>query len=412
LEFLRTTLENGLEIVAECNGEAHSTAVGFFVNTGARDESPDLAGVSHFLEHMAFKGTARRSADDVNREFDEMGAQYNACTSEEHTVFFASVLPEQQDRVLGLLADILRPALREEDFRTEKQVILEEIRMYEDQPPFGADEKCRAAHWGSHPLGQSVLGSLESVGKLSVEAMRAYLDARYVPGNIALVAAGRVDFDLLARSARRYCGAWEPGPAQRTVEPPVHRRGFHVLRKESATQAYAVQMAAGPTATDDDRYAAKLLAAIVGDETGSRLFWELTDRGLAESASMGHYEFEGAGLMITYLCCDPSIAADNLQRILDLYRRVESEGVAQAELEQAKNKVSSRIVLSGERPRGRLFVVGGDWLHRRQYRSVRADLDALAAITLDDVTNVVAKYPLSSATTLIVSPLEKIAPPR
>ncbi len=412
MEFLRSTLENGLEIIAECNGEAHSTAVGFFVNTGARDESPELAGVSHFLEHMAFKGTARRSGDDVNREFDEMGAQYNACTGEEHTVFFASVLPEQQDRVVGLLADILRPALREQDFQTEKQVILEEIRMYEDQPPFGADEKCRAAHWGSHPLGQCVLGSLESVGGLSVEAMRAYWNARYVPGNMALVAAGRIDFNALARSARRYCGEWEPSPASRVVQPPVHHRGFHVLRKESAAQAYAVQMTAGPTATDDDRYAAKLLAAIVGDETGSRLFWELTDPGLAESASMGHYEFEGAGLLITYLSCDPGLAAGNLQRILDLFRRVESEGVTQAELNQAKNKVSSRIVLSGERPRGRLFVLGGDWLFRRSYRSVRADLDELAAITLDDVTNVVAKYPLSSGTTLIVSPLAEIPPPR
>jgi predicted Zn-dependent peptidase len=412
LEFLRSTLENGLEIVAECNGQAHSTAIGFFVNTGARDESPELAGISHFLEHMAFKGTAQRSGDDVNREFDEMGAQYNACTGEEHTVFFASVLPEHQDRVLGLLADILRPALREEDFQTEKQVILEEIRMYEDQPPFGADEKCRNVHWRGHPLGQSVLGSMESVGKLTVEAMRAYLRARYVPGNIALVATGRVDFDALVRSAQRYCGDWEPSPASRIVQPPVHRRGFHHVRKESATLAYAVQMTAGPTATDGDRYAAKLLAAIVGDDTGSRLFWELIDPGLAESASMGHYEFEGAGLMVTYLGCDPSLATENLQRIHDLFRRVESESVAQAELDQARTKVSSRVVLSGERPRGRLFVVGDDWLHRRQYRSVRDDLDSLAAMTLDDVTNVVAKYPLSSGTTLIISPLNDIAPPR
>lgn len=412
MEFLSATLENGLQIVAECNGEAYSSAFGFFVNTGARDEVAAVAGVSHFLEHMAFKGTATRSADDVNREFDEMGAQYNAFTGEEHTVFFASVLPEHQDRVVGLLADILRPALREEDFNTEKQVILEEIHMYEDQPPFGADEKCRAAHFGTHPLGQSVLGTLQSVGELPVDAMREYFRARYVPGNITLAAAGRIDFDALLQTARRCCGAWEAANGGRVVQSAPRHAGFHILTKESAAQFYAVQMTAGPAATDTDRYPAKVLAAILGDETGSRLFWELVDPGLAETASVGHCEFEGAGAMITYLCCDPDDAEENLQRLLDLFRRVEREGVDKAELDQAKNKVSSRIVLSGERPRGRLFAVGSDWVHRREYRSVRDDLEALAAITVDDLADVLAKYPLSASTTLAVGPLSELPPPR
>jgi predicted Zn-dependent peptidase len=412
LEFRRSTLENGLEIVAECNGQAYSAAFGFFVNTGARDETAAVAGVSHFLEHMVFKGTPTRNADDVNCEFDEMGAQYNAYTGEEHTVFFASVLPEHQDRVVGLLADILRPALREDDFNTEKQVILEEIHMYEDQPPFGADEKCRAAHFGPHPLGQSVLGTLQSVGDLSVNAMREYFRARYVPGNVTLAAAGCVEFDALVQTARRCCGRWESARAERVVRPAPRQAGFHVLSKESATQLYAVQLAAGPTATDLDRYPAKLLAAILGDDTGSRLFWELVDPGLAETASVGHCEFDGAGAFLTYLCCDPDCADENLQRILDLFRHAEEEGVTKAELEQAKNKVSSRIVLSGERPRGRLFAVGGDWVHRREYRSVRDDLDALAAITVDDLMAVLAKYPLSTSTTVTVGPLAEIAPPR
>ena len=141
----------------------------------------------------------------MNREFDEMGAHYNAFTNEENTVFYAAVLPEYQDRAVDLLADILRPSLREEDFDTEKKVILEEIKMYEDQPPFGADEKCRAAFFGPHPLGRSVLGTAESIAGLPVEAMRAYFRRRYSPGNIVLAAAGRVDFDALvsARPSRR-----------------------------------------------------------------------------------------------------------------------------------------------------------------------------------------------------------------
>ena len=158
--------------------------------------------MSHFLEHMMFKGTPTRSADDVNREFDEMGAHYNAFTNEENTVYYAAVLPEYQDRAVELLADILRPSLREEDFDTEKQVILEEIQMYEDQPPFGADEKCRAAFFGSHPLGRSVLGTAQSVADLPVAAMREYFDTRYSPGNIVLAAAGRIDFDALVDIGR------------------------------------------------------------------------------------------------------------------------------------------------------------------------------------------------------------------
>ncbi len=207
MEFRKHQLANGLEIVAECNGEAHSTALGFFVQTGARDETADVSGVSHFLEHMMFKGTAKRTAEDVNREFDEMGAHYNAFTSEENTVYYAAMLPEYQTAAVELLADIIRPSLRDEDFETEKQVIVEEIRMYEDQPPFGADDKCKAAHFGSHPLSRSVLGTVQSITDLRVEAMRQYFERRYSPGNISLVGAGRIDFDAAGRHGRAICAA-------------------------------------------------------------------------------------------------------------------------------------------------------------------------------------------------------------
>jgi len=411
MEFRKAVLDNGLEIVAECNPQGHSAAVGFFVNTGARDETDEVSGVSHFLEHMAFKGTARRTADDVNRQFDEMGAQYNAFTSEENTVFFAAVLPEQQHRAVELLADILRPALRKEDFDTEKQVILEEIQMYEDQPPFGADEKCRAAHFGPHPLGRSVLGTLESVRGLSVEAMRGYLQRRYSPANVVLAAAGRIDFDGLVADAKQCCGPWNRVKDGRTVQPAPRRHVFRAIRKPAATQQYVVQLAAGPAAADPDRYAAKLLATVVGDDTGSRLYWELVDPGLAEQATLGHNEYEGAGQFVTYLSCNPEQAAENLKRVDAIYRRVAAEGITAAELTQAKNKVMSRVVLSGERARGRLFAVGTDWIQRREYRSVGDDLKAVAALTLDDVAAVLRKYPLVPCTTVTIGPLENVNPP-
>src|SRR5262249_52366256 len=151
--------------------------------TGARDETEQVAGVSHFLEHMLFKGTDRRSAEDVNREFDEIGAQYNAFTTEENTVYYGAVLPEFQPRVLDLLTDMMRPALRPEDFQMEKKVILEEIALYRDRPQFTVMDEARATYFGKHPLGHSVLGTPETIGPLTYEQMREYWERRYAASN-------------------------------------------------------------------------------------------------------------------------------------------------------------------------------------------------------------------------------------
>jgi predicted Zn-dependent peptidase len=411
LEFREHRLENGLQIIAECNDEAHSTALGVFVDTGARDESEAVAGVSHFLEHMMFKGTPTRTAEDVNREFDELGAHYNAFTSEEHTVYYAAVLPEYQRAALELLCDIVRPSLREEDFETEKKVILEEIQMYEDQPPFGADDKCRAAHFGAHPLGHSVLGTIDSIANLSLGAMREYFGRRYSPGNMTVAGAGCLDFDSLVEVARRICGVWPVVATSRETPPTPRNRGFHVLHKKTATLEYVLQLAAGPSATDRDRFAAKVLAAVIGDDSGSRMYWELVDKGLAEHATLGHHDYQGAGVFMTYMSCDPAHVQGNLERLTQIYSRAEREGIRADELAQAKSKINSRVVLGSELPRGRLFSVGGNWLQRREYRTVRDDLAAIDAVTRDDAIDVLARYPLSINTTLAIGPLGKLEPP-
>jgi predicted Zn-dependent peptidase len=404
MNFKTHILPNGLEIVAECNPDAYSTAIGFVVKTGARDETDDVAGVSHFLEHMAFKGTPTRSADDVNRELDEIGSSANAATSEETTVFYAPMLPDYQSRATEILADILRPSLRQADFDTEKKVILEEIQMYEDQPPFCADDKCRAAYFGDHPLGRSVLGSVASVGGLPLEAMRDYFRRRYAPGNIVLAAAGKVDFDRLVADCRRACGDWEPVECPRDVKPPRTATGFQKLVKESATQQYLLQMSPGPTSDDDDRYAAKVLTVILGDSSGSRLFWELVDPGIAEVAELGHAEYLGAGVFVTQISCAPEDADEVYGRAMDVYRTAHEKGVTEAELQQAKNKVRSQLVLSSERPGRRMFAVAGDWVYRREYRSLETDLDLIARITLDEVAGVLKRYSLVEGTGLSIGP--------
>src|SRR3954452_18263663 len=184
MRFHHTVLDNGLQVIAEVNGQARSVASGFFVKAGSRDEGPDVAGVSHFLEHMVFKGTPRRDALAVNRDFDRVGAKHNAQTSEEDTFYHVTCLPEYLGAAFDVLSDILRPTLRGDDFETEKKVIIEEIRMYLDNSMSVAYDAAKAAHFGGHPLGQSIIGTVDSITDLKVDAMRDYFAAKYSPANI------------------------------------------------------------------------------------------------------------------------------------------------------------------------------------------------------------------------------------
>lgn len=407
MPFLHERLPNGLDVVAETSEAAVSTSVGFFVATGARDEGPGIEGVSHFLEHMAFKGPPGLSAEEINRRFDRLGAAVNAFTSEEDTVYHAAVLPKYQHDAVELLAGLLRPELRADDFATEKQVILEEIRMYDDQPPFGADDRCRAAFFGSHPLAASVLGTVESVGGLEAEAMRRYHRRCYASDRIVLAASGAVDFPALVAAARRLCGDWAPQPdGGRLLQPAPaapHAAGTSRVVRPAAALEYAVRMSAGPDERDPDRYAAKLLATVLGDSSGSRLYWALVDPGAAEQASVHHHDFLDAGLFVTQLSCDAADADALLARVLETYAAARRDGITAAEFERARNKLASRVVLAGERPRRRLFEVGGEWAHAGRYRSVAETLAIVESLSLDDLHRVQDRWPLDAAACTVLA---------
>lgn len=408
MEFRHQKLDNGLDVIAECNPKSHAAALAFVVQTGSRDETDELAGVSHFLEHMAFKGTSRRTAAEVNRELDEIGSHANAFTSEEQTVYYATVLPEYVEPAVDLLGDMMRPALNDEDFETEKKVILEEIYRNEDQPPFGAQEKCMAAHFGDHPLGRSVLGTVETVSGLTPELMRSYLERRYSPTNMVLAAAGRVEFGSLVKWAEKHCGHWEPYDTPREVSRAAPHEGYDVLHKETAAQQYVVQIASGPAAADDDRHAGRLLTTTLGDDVGSRFYWELIDTGLAEFAAMGSLEYLGSGIMATQLCCFPEESAENLQRVFDMQRDIEKNGVTEEELSQAKNKIASHAVLQSERCANRLFFVAGNWVQLGVYRTIQEELDAYRRVSREAVSDLLEKYPLTKNTTIVIGPLKDV----
>lgn len=404
MQFRRHQLANGLEILAECNPGAHAMACGFFVRTGARDEATEIGGVSHFLEHMVFKGTPNRTAEQVNRELDEMGSNSNARTGEESTIYHAAVLPDFQSNIVELLADIMRPSLRVDDFEMEKQVIIEEIKMYDDQPPYGGHERIMAEYFGDHPLGQSVLGTPQTVGNMNPDQMQDYFRLRYSPGNMALAAAGNVDFDRLVEDCEKFCGGWENFSTDRNEAPASPRSGFITMHKPESTQQYIIQLAQGAASGDEDRYATRIMTTILGDDSGSRVYWEFLDSGLAEAAGMGNYEYDGAGLVMTYLCCDPKQAQDNIERLARLQRNVLEQPVTQKELDLAKRKIAAHIILASERTESRMFSIGGQWLKHQPYRNPGEIAAIYDDITLDQVTAVAEKFPLLENMTLCVGP--------
>jgi len=357
---------------------------------------------------MAFKGDEKHSADDVNRIFDEIGAKYNASTREEITMFYAAVLPEYLPSVFEVLAGLLQPSIRQADFEIERKVILEEIGMYEDQPSFIAYENAMKTHFEGHPLGQSILGSKESIAALKRDQMARYHDERYRGGNITIAVAGNTDWDQVVKLSKQWCGAWPAGRAPRPTDEARPKAGKTIVTKESSTQQHVMQMASGPAANSSLRLPAELLSVVIGDDSGSRLYWDLVDPGLAESADLSYNEYDGSGTYLTYLCSTPESTADNLKRIAEIYDDVNENGVTEEELEQAKNKVASRIVLRSERPMGRLSSLGSNWVYRGEYRSVQDDLDAFRKITGDDVRALLAKYPLGQLTTSTVGPLATI----
>ena len=410
MEYKKHTLENGLEILAECNPQGYTSAFGFFVRTGSRDETAEVGGVSHFLEHMVFKGTPNRTAAQVNLELDEMGSSSNARTGEESTIYHATILPEFQTPVVDLLSDIMRPSLRTEDFETEKQVIIEEIKMYDDQPPFGGYERIMSEYFGDHPLGQSVLGTVDTVSAMTPEGMMGYFEQRYSPSNICFAGAGNIDFNQLVADVEKCCGDWKKFAPNRAKGTADYRSGFVTMHKPNSHQQYILQMAPGPSSDDEIRYATSVMSAIIGDDGGSRLYWEFLDSGLAESAGMGSYEYQGCGAIMTFICCTPEQAQSNIQKLAELQRRVRAEGINQKELDLAKRKIASHIVLASERTSSRMFSVGSQWLNEQDYKTVGEIAQIYESLTLAQVNEALAAYPLDKNMTVAVGPCEDLKP--
>ncbi|MDR1483356.1 MAG: insulinase family protein [Planctomycetaceae bacterium] len=408
MQFKHTTLQNGLTIIAETNENAYSASIGFFVKTGARNESADILGASHFLEHLVFKGSESLSAIDVNCRLDELGADGNAFTGSEQTVFHITILPEFIEDAVELFGDILRPAFRERDFTMEKQVILEEIRMYCDQPPFGADSIVRKIFFGNHPLANSILGTESTVSQLSINQLRDYHSARYSPDNIVVVGTGQIDFDRFGECVQKICGKWETTSCKNNIGDQHYRikgtNGFHKLPKKALTQQYTMLLSDSPSGVDDDFFAAAILSDIIGDSAGSRFYWEFIDNGIADTACMAIHEYSDNGFFGTILVSEPATAQKILKTTQRLFVTINQEGITHNELERAKNKVLSGIIINSEGSGGRLFSIGNEWLISGKYITLQQESDLIRNITIDDIHAVIKKYPLNNPLIMTIIP--------
>jgi predicted Zn-dependent peptidase len=405
MEFKSEKLENGLVIIGEINKSAKSAAVGFFVKTGSRDESKQINGVSHFLEHMLFKGTNKLSALEVNKAFDKTGAQYNAFTSEENTVFYAAVLPEYLEEVTQLWTQLMRPALRDEDFNIEKNVIKEEIAMYKDSPSYDVMDRCRTLHFDGHPCGNSVLGSVESIDNLTAEQMHSYFEKRYAPNNMVLAYAGNFDWGRIRSLAADSWGSWRQQTVERQLGHSQGSRKKQRYERANLVREHICLMSAGVSAQDPRRFAASLLGTIIGDDVGSRFFWELVDKALAEAASMQFGAMDGTGVFSSYIRC----SGENVTKVLDIVKGIfddlACDGVTEDELTKAKNKILSALVIKNELPMGRLVDLGFNWTYLQRYQTIEDDVNAIKAVTVADIHSLIEQFRPGDFTQLSLGPI-------
>lgn len=406
LRFHHHEQDNGLTVIAETNPDAHTAAVGFFVKAGTRDEDISAMGVSHFLEHMMFKGTARRTGEDVNREFDELGANYNAFTSQEMTVYFAQVLPECLSRAVDLLGDILRPALRHDDFKIEKKVILEEIGMYDDRPNWRLHDELIEKHFSDHPLSFRVLGTTDSINALSLVQMRDYFDHRYSSDNVIVGAAGRIDFEKLITDVGRITDSWRPTGAVRDYAEPNVKPGRHEAVDSKLNRHYIAMICPGPSAQDKNRYTAMVMADVLGDVEGSRLYWALVDPGLADEAHFSFHPQDRIGSFYTYASCDPDRSGHVEERLFETIQSCATD-INLAEVERVKNKLATQVTLQGESPSGRMRGLGSRWTYLGDYLPLDFELECIMAVTVDDVRDLLNATRFDLRTTARLGPKEQ-----
>lgn len=392
--FYVDQLENGLQILGQRMPDLESVSVCFFARTGARDEhDAAIYGVSHFLEHMVFKGTAQRDTEQITLDFNRMGAEFNAFTSLEQTVYYARVLREYLPDALDLLSDMMRPRLDESDFNLERNVILEEIARSEDVPTGQAYRRLMQSFFAGDSLGHDVLGTRESIGNLQVEQMRGYHGRRYAANNLILAVAGNFEWEQLRALAAEKCGEWQLGEAGREAALFTPKSTSTFIVKPQQKQQIVLLAWPSVSVQDDDLYAAYLAMMVLGDGTGSRLFWNIYQKGLAETAVASLSPMDGTGMCVAFVSTTPDHAPGVLELLRAELKSLQADGIHEDELRRAKDKLVSRTVLDGDSAFSRMQDLAYTWAAKAEVRSIQDEIAEIEAVTLEDVRRVLDRFP-------------------
>jgi predicted Zn-dependent peptidase len=362
-----------------------SVALGLWVRTGSRNETPAQAGVSHFLEHLLFKGTARFSAIEIAEKLDGLGASVNAATGKETTHLHARFLDEHTEEVFDLLAEmLLAPTYPEVD--SEREVVLEEIAMYEDEPQDRVHDILAEAVFGQHPLGRRVLGEAEVISSVPVPEIEAYRSSHYTGSNVVVGAAGNVDHDRIVELAERLV---QPPAADGDERPAVATDGLaRLCFYQKDTEQYHICFGApGITRDDERRYALAVLDSIFGGSSSSRLFREVREkRGLAYAVGSYNEQYTDSGLIASYV----GTREDNVEEACSIIgaelARLRSEPVSAEELSRGKENVKGRLVLSSESTAARMSRISRATLFGMPIDSLDEMLAKVDAVTVEDLT--------------------------
>jgi predicted Zn-dependent peptidase len=391
--FVMKRLDNGLQVVLERMPGVRTVAAGFLARTGARDEDRAQAGVSHFLEHMCFKGTAKRSSVQINIDFDALGGHPNAFTSQDRTFFHGVVRPGDLDAQIELLADMMGSTLPPEEFDMEKNVVLEEIAMSNDRLEHVAFDFILEQVYAGSSLGWPVLGYEESLRNLTRDQMYAYFRGRYVPSNMFLFVAGDVEPQLVWDSAERHCGGWTGGHAPNSRTPPRVQTGTAVKRVERFNQQLVALTYPAPAATDPLHETAQAVASILGGDN-SRFYWNIMQTGLSPRAGAWRVDYGDTGLLVLSAQGEP----ENTEKLVEALRR-EAAAFARGpveprEIDRVKNRRRTLLAIEGESPYYRLVQIMDDVDYRGQPRTVAERLAAVDRVSADSLREYFERFPI------------------
>jgi predicted Zn-dependent peptidase len=403
-KYVLTELDSGERVISERLAHVRSVSIGFWIGAGSRDENDAKAGLSHFIEHLLFKGTASYSAQEIAEIFDGLGGELNAATSREHTVVYARVPDDKLAVALDVMGEmVFAPAFAELD--AEREVVLEEIAMYEDQPQELVHDLISEATFGAHPLGRPVIGRAEVISTVTRRTISAYHRSMYVPGNVVVAAAGNLKHDeferLLLKAQRRAAAAARKGPRVRPALVKAPRPSLRFQRKD--TEQYHVCVAApGIARSDRRRFAASLLDGILGGSASSRLFQEIREkRGMAYAVYSFASQYTDTGQIGIYIGTREDNVAACLEIASEQIRDLAAGNVGAEELARAKDNLKGRIMLSMESTSNRMSRLGKSLITDTELLSIErimAEVDAVEPEALAELADVLlASERLSAA---------------